>query len=224
MCQCTRLDCNYRGPLCIDGDKGGFFGGSNGRLINMKGSLKVIWLWVKWPVLVLVVAYGALVIWRTFVLFDEDKTKEAVAGIHAARITLADVNGDNLPPVPDQAENDATVEGVDKNNNGIRDDVELAIFAKYPNDKKARAAALQYAMTEQMYLTKVTNMETWKAVAEEVGRAESCLIRAKTGSEDFELISDLVFNSSQRKAIRTEVFNYITSHGDAEGTPCDIAI
>jgi hypothetical protein len=186
----------------------------------MKGSLKVIWLWVKWPVLVLVVAYGALVIWRTFVLFDQDKTKDAVTAIHAARITLADVNGDNLPPVPDQVENDATVEGVDKNNNGIRDDVELAIFAKYPNDKKARAATLQYAMTEQMYLTKVTNTETWKAVAELDGKAHLCVVQNKI---DRTFVEDRIFNTDLRRKAQEESSAYITSFGPAEGVPCDVS-
>ena len=52
--------------------------------------------------------------------------------------------GTNLPPQPYEPENDATVAGLDKNNNGIRDDVELAIFAKYPKSAKIRAAELQY--------------------------------------------------------------------------------
>jgi hypothetical protein len=189
----------------------------------VKNSLLQVWRWVKWPLVVLAVAYGVLVVWRTLVLFDQDKTKEAVAAIHAARITLADVNGDNLPPPPDPAENDATVEGVDKNNNGIRDDVELAIFAKYPNDKKARAAALQYAMTEQMYLTKVTNTETWKAVAEENGRAGLCILDSDT-KINWEEIQSQINNTELRQNRRTHNFEFITSHGDAEGAPCDVTL
>ena len=123
----------------------------------MKDFLRAVWRWVRWPVLVLGFLYAVLVGFRTFVLFDEEKTAEAVAQIHAQKITLADVMGTTLPPAPDQAENDATVAGIDKNNNGIRDDVELAIFKKYPNSAKIRAAELQYAMALQLMLTKVTN-------------------------------------------------------------------
>ena len=190
----------------------------------MKDSLLRVWRWVKWPLIVLVVAYCALVLWRTFALFDEEKTATAVATIHAQKITLADVEGASLPPIPDPAENDATVEGIDVNNNGIRDDVELAIFELYPDDKKARAAALQYAMTEQMYLTHVTNTETWKAVAEEVGRAQICTIEAEISWEEFERVADLVVNTELRKRIRTSSFEFITSYGPAEGVPCDVSV
>lgn len=190
----------------------------------MKGSLRAVWWWVKWPVLAVLFAYAVLVGWRVFWMFEEDKTKEAVAQIHAARITLADVMGSNLPPVPDQEENDATVAGIDKNNNGIRDDVELAIFKKYPNDNKKRAAALQYAGAEQMYLTHVYDSQTWKAVAEEVGRAQSCTIQAKLSWAEFENIETLVVNTDLRKHTRTEAFEFIISHGDAPGTPCDVSV
>ena len=165
--------------------------------------------------------YAVLVGFRTFMLFDEEKTAEAVAQIHAQKITLADITGQNLPPVPDQAENDATLAGIDKNNNGIRDDAELAIFKKYPNDKKTRAAALQYVTTEQMYLTKVFNTETWKAVAEENGRAGLCLLDSKA---DWEELKSLVSNTQLRKNTRTKAFEFITSHGDAEGTTCDVLV
>ncbi len=189
------------------------------QFLEMKDSLQIIWRWFKWPVLVAVFLYAVLVGWRVFFLFEEEKTAEAVAAIHAQKITLADVDGSNLPPVPDPIENDATVAGIDANGNGVRDDVELAIFEKYSSDKKARAAALQYAMTEQMYLTRVSNTETWKAVAEEVGRATDCGI-------DFELnrneIQSLVFDTQFRKEFRTKAFEFITSHGDAEGTVCDV--
>lgn len=162
--------------------------------------------------------YAVLVGFRTVMLFDEDKTNAAVAEIHAQKITPADVEGKNLPPVPDKAENDATVAGIDKNNNSIRDDVELAIFKKYPNDKKTRAAALQYAMSEQMYLTRVYNTETWKAVAEENGRAGLCLLSSKA---DWKELQDLVSNTQLRKDARTKAFEFITSHGSAEGNVCD---
>ena len=42
------------------------------------------------------------------------------------------VNGHTLPPEPDKALNDATLFGIDTNNNGVRDDVERYIYKKYP--------------------------------------------------------------------------------------------
>ena len=81
------------------------------------------------------------------------------------------MNGEHLPPPPDPAQVDATIEGVDANGNGIRDDVELAIFKKYPNSARIRAAELQYAMALQMYLSKVFNSETLVAVIQGEDRA-----------------------------------------------------
>ena len=187
----------------------------------MKDSLRAVWRWVKWPLIVLAVLYAIDVAWAVWYRSNEAQTNAAVAAIHAQKITLADVMGTNLPPVPDQAENDATVAGIDKNNNNIRDDVELAIFKKYPNSAKIRAAELQYAMTEQMYLTKVTNTETWKAVAEEVGRAQLCALEVKA---DWEAAGKLVFNNKLRLGAQEKVFEFITGYGPAKGTACDVSL
>lgn len=48
----------------------------------------------------------------------------------------------NLPPDPGAA-GDATLEGVDANNNGIRDDVERWIYLTYPGSEKLRMALIQ---------------------------------------------------------------------------------
>ena len=41
------------------------------------------------------------------------------------------VNGHTLPPEPDKAVNDATLLGIDINDNGVRDDVERWIYGEY---------------------------------------------------------------------------------------------
>lgn len=165
----------------------------------------------------LVALYAALVVWRTFVLFDEERSAEAVAAIHAARITLADVEGTNLPPVPDEAENNATVAGIDKNNNGIRDDVELAIFAKYPDDKKTRAAALQYAMELQMEFTKVFDSATLVAVIQEEGRGYSCVY-----GQD-KVVESLVFNTKARDEYSEDLHRkFLISYALPNTEDCDI--
>ena len=41
------------------------------------------------------------------------------------------IHGYTLPPVPDPAINNATLLGIDSNNNGVRDDVEIWILKKY---------------------------------------------------------------------------------------------
>ena len=41
------------------------------------------------------------------------------------------INGHTLPPEPDPAINNASLLGVDSNDNGVRDDVEIWIYKKY---------------------------------------------------------------------------------------------
>jgi len=63
------------------------------------------------------------------------------------------INGYKLPPEPDPAANNATLLGVDSNDNGVRDDVERWIITHYANDPKypktKTAIALQYAKASQ---------------------------------------------------------------------------
>ena len=198
----------------------------------MKHSLHAIWWWVKWPVLVVVFLYAVLVGFRTFMLFDEEKTAEAVAQIHAQKITLADVTGTNLPPVPDQAENYATVAGIDKNNNGIRDDVELAIFKKYPNSAKIRAAELQYAMALQLMLTTVRNTDTWIAAAIETSRGSGCIGETfsrtnlqeyiNTTRERSEEVRKFVINTSLRESAKNNAYNFTTSYALPDEDLCNV--
>ena len=113
-----------------------------------------IWRFVRIPLAVVVVLLVGLTIYRFPYALEQRRAEEVVEFIRAQKITLNDVNGVNLPLAPDPAEVDATVEGVDANKNWIRDDVELAIFERYPNDARIRAAMLQYAMGLQLELHK----------------------------------------------------------------------
>lgn len=105
----------------------------------------------------------------------ERKTPEAVARIHARKVTMEMVEGKNLPPKPDERENNRTVAGVDANTNGIRDDVELAIHERHPDSPKIRAAQLQYAMALQAQLTEVFSKGTLIAAIQEGDRGWGCI-------------------------------------------------
>jgi len=93
---------------------------------------------LKRAVIILLVLFALLVIARIPHVLNQQKTDEVVAKIHATKLTLEDVMGTNLPPDPGAHAND-TIEGVDANQNGIRDDVELAIFREYPDSARTRA-------------------------------------------------------------------------------------
>ena len=65
---------------------------------------------------------------------------------------------------------------MDANGNGIRDDVELAIFKEYPNSAKTRAVLLQYALALQMEVVQpIVNKGTVTAVVSEQSRADTCI-------------------------------------------------
>src|SRR3989339_2095232 len=130
---------------------------------------------LKWFFLILVGAFIVLVIARAFHFYNLDKTNAEVAKIHATKLTIDDVMGKNLPPDPG-ADANKTIAGIDANNNGIRDDVELAIFNTYPNSAKTRAVLLQYALVLQMEVIQpIVNKETVTEVATEGSRADTCL-------------------------------------------------
>src|SRR3990167_5687995 len=159
------------------------------------------WRIIRWPLGILVVLYIGIVIFSIPHALEKIKTEEVVARIHSQKLTIENVNGEHLPPPPDPVQVDATVEGVDANQNGIRDDVELAIFEKYPNDAKIRAAELQYAMALQMEFTQVFNSETLVNAINEEGRGFLCIANDRRANE----VENLVANTSERKAFREQI-------------------
>ncbi len=180
--------------------------------------VKKVWGYVRWPLTIFIIAFIVFIAWRVQVLYDKEATAEAVAAIHANKLTWADINGD-LPAEPDVAANSATLAGIDSNQNGIRDDVERAIYNKYKSTPKVAIAMLQYAKALQMEFTHVTNSETLVAVMQEQGRGLSCAL----GYE--EEVKSLVFNNQERSNFREEVrAKFMTGYALSEGEDCDIVL
>src|SRR3989344_8117905 len=185
---------------------------------------------LKWTGIVVVGAYVALVIYRMFVLNAEDKTAEQVKRIHATRLTIQDVMGEHLPPEP--AAPDATVQGVDANANGVRDDVELAIFAEYPDSAETRAVLLQYALALQMEVTQeLVNTGTVVAVAQDRSRASKCIGDAvpRNTLEEFikvtniytEFVTKRQINTPARDNAQKKFYKHLDSYSDLDDI-CDI--
>ena len=175
----------------------------------MKNILSKVWRWVRWPLLVLALGFVILVAWRLKLLYELDDTNAAVAKIHANRLAWDDVFGP-LPVEPDKAANDATLAGIDVNANGIRDDVERAIYFKYKDSAREAAPAFQYAKALQMEFTDVYNSATLVAVIQEESRATLCI-----GDNDgrIEEIENLVFNNKARQDASEELYEkYMTSY------------
>jgi len=67
-----------------------------------------------------------------------------------------EINGYKLPPEPDPTINNSTLLGIDVNNNGVRDDVEIYVIKRYAKDpefpKTKTALAMQYIWAEQQII------------------------------------------------------------------------
>lgn len=192
---------------------------------------------VFWGMWVLFIAFNVFVVWMSA---DENKTAAALDKIENTKLLLADVNGTNLPPAPNREENDATLAGIDANKNGIRDDVELAIFAKYPKSARVRAAELQYAQALQLELTEVFNSGTFVAVLKKRSSARSCIddvgpeISLKSTSAEIKAglainkerkgeVDSWVVNTEKRRVKKSENLQYMTTYSvGADQKDCDI--
>ena len=194
---------------------------------------------LKWVVLILVLSFIILTIVRAFHYVKVEKVEEQVLKIHSTKLEIRDVTGENLPPDPG-LEADKTIEGIDANTNGIRDDVEIAIFKEYPQSAKTRAVLLQYALALQMETTQpFVNEEVVTKVAIEQGRADTCLSdtvsprktpESSRNDNDIEKISEFIsfveekqLNTESRKDARNNFYKNLRSYGESTNNiVCDI--
>lgn len=189
-----------------------------------------------WAFLVLLGLYIILIIYRVFYFFDQDKTNTQVEKIHSTKLTMDDVMGVNLPPDPG-IEADNTVVGIDANTNGIRDDVELAVFREYPNSAKTRAVLLQYALALQKQTNQsIINTDTVVATIQEEDRAYQCVGEILNVDENDEksletyfesekilrsFVKERQLNTKERKEYRTNFYEEIGSYSSLDRI-CDI--
>jgi hypothetical protein len=192
-----------------------------------------------WAFLILLALYIVIVIVRVFHFYNLDKTNAQVEKIHNTKLTTDDVLGTNLPPDPG-ALADQTVAGVDANNNGIRDDVELAVFKEYPNSAKTRAVLLQYALALQMEtIQPFVNTTIATEVVREEDRADSCVAdtlvprkspESSRSSTDMgkidtyiNFIEDKQLNTDGRKKAEQSFYKYLISYNSLDAI-CDIDV
>ncbi len=188
-----------------------------------------IWKFVRIIYFIAIIIYLSFIIAGFYRFADYNKTQKAVDFINSKKITLFDVFGNNLPPKPDQNLNDSTVAGIDANNNFIRDDVELAIFAKYPNSAKIRAAMLQYAQALQLELTQVFDSKTLVATIQKEDLAYGCIGNASTEksldavNKREKEIKDIVLNTDLRNKMQSNNSKkYMTTYSLLSSQECDI--
>ena len=183
-----------------------------------------------WTVIVLFILYVIAFIIRTPFIIQNKRTTAQVEKIHATKLQLSDVMGDNLPPDPGALANQ-TIAGIDANQNGIRDDVELAVFKEYPDSAKTRAVLLQYALALQMEVIQpIINQDTVTEVIREQSRAYDCVSKIlprvslnqymKEGDTLISFVKERQLNIQERIDQRNHFLEYIGSYTELDG--CDI--
>lgn len=79
-----------------------------------------------------------------------------------------------LPPDPGEA-GKATLEGIDSDNDGVRDDIQRYIALTYPDSERTRAALTQYVKSTQEALFITNDEAAARNNADESRRARACL-------------------------------------------------
>ena len=136
-----------------------------------------------------------------------------------------EVNGYLLPPEPDPKVNNATLEGVDSNNNGVRDDVERKIYEKY-HDKLQIALMMDTARVYQKIIVKP--VDGAKITQKGISRAIDCRLFLKrksdavkkNGIKYFKFIRENTINTKQRVRKYLD-YNLALSGGVYGSSPSD---
>ena len=127
------------------------------------------------------------------------------------------INGINVPPEPSSSINNATLAGVDSNNNGVRDDVERVLAQQFGGTTDF-PFALAWARESQSMITAPTPSQRSDALA-----VSSRLVCAAFGSSkllrNFDMLS-LVVNSPSRRQARRAFNDVLVGFGSRELLPC----
>ena len=143
--------------------------------------------WIKRFLSGLIFLSFVLFVGRILYLFYEDKIDADLEKIKRSELGVQTVMKENLAPILDFSKTHADLEipetflkkdqlslkGIDANQNGIRDTVEINIFKKYPDSAKVRAPLLQFAQALQLEQEVETKDE--KVVTEVVLKQEKAI-------------------------------------------------
>lgn len=185
-----------------------------------------------WVLGLTVILFGSGLVSRIAFLFHQEDVEAKLKEIHEAKISLADITGENMPSFTGSKSKD-TVEGIDENNNGIRDDVELSILNAYP-DLVTRAQLMQYAFALQtMANTKYVNEDIATAVIQEKSRAYECLAShlpkdteniLEISDELAQFVEKLQLNTPARIKADDNFYKKIGSFNQTQKEFCDLKI
>lgn len=117
-----------------------------------------------------------------------------------------------VPPAPDATANAATVNGVDSDKNGIRDDVDRMLASEFGTNAQNYTAATTYAKTQQAAITAPT-----EATISQHLSLVRCIDDDKK-LDDFKKITTATIDTSERRAAYGQAFAgaVISSEGCAK--------
>jgi hypothetical protein len=128
------------------------------------------------------------------------------------------LNGYLLPPEPSPKPNNTTLKGIDSNKNGIRDDVERKIVAKYKTPIKIELMLLYARMEQKVLLTSVSKAIELTKESDQVIDCEMYLLNKGIEIDDTtQDIEDMTLNTKLRKnkyAQYENAANDMGAHGD----------
>ena len=135
---------------------------------------------------------------------------------HKKNETLV-ISGITVPPEPSSLINNATLAGVDSNNNGVRDDVERVLAQQFGGTTDY-SFAMAYARTYQDMLIAPT--PTQRADALTVYSKIMCSVRGGSNVvQNFEM-TKLVVNTAARKRARSVFDDVLLGFSPEELSPC----
>lgn len=89
--------------------------------------------------------------------------------------SVPEVDGDPIPPAPNSAEDIKTLAGIDSDNDGVRDDIEILINTKY-HQPNHRNGLKQFVRYRQRAMLLANDREKSKAETIKALESLSCLI------------------------------------------------
>ncbi len=104
--------------------------------------------------------------------------------------------------LPQGAEHERSIEGLDGDGNGVRDDIQVAIYERHPDDVVARKVMAQQARSLQLSLLAGASLDRDKirAAAEAISAANACLVRTvKNPMAENDFIERVMVNTSERR-------------------------
>ncbi len=138
---------------------------------------------------------------------NSGKTGKTISKPLPVVLTVQKWTDNSLPPDPGEA-GKQTLLGIDSDNDGVRDDVQIGIAHYYPENENARKALNQLARAIQIAFVsiQVSDDQKFKDAIKEIDSAVSDISMVSTdGSRDIVFVEMLIQNTSERRSAYMDV-------------------